>query len=70
LILGVFGTGIANIIFFKIVQISSPVFATSFTYLIPIVAFFWGLLDNEMLTPIQFIGAFIVLIGVYLSSKK
>jgi drug/metabolite transporter (DMT)-like permease len=70
MILGVFGTGIANIIFFKIVQISSPVFATSFTYLIPIVAFFWGLLDNEMLTPIQFIGAFIVLIGVYLSSKK
>lgn len=70
LILGVFGTGIANIIFFKIVQISSPVFATSVTYLIPIVAFFWGLLDNEMLTPIQFVGAFIVLIGVYLSSKK
>ena len=70
MILGVFGTGIANIIFFKIVQISSPVFATSVTYLIPIVAFFWGLLDNEMLTPIQFIGAFIILIGVYLSSKK
>ena len=70
MILGVFGTGIANIIFFKIVQISSPVFATSVTYLIPIVAFFWGLLDNEMLTPVQFVGAFIVLIGVYLSSKK
>jgi drug/metabolite transporter (DMT)-like permease len=70
MILGVFGTGIANIIFFKIVQISSPVFATSVTYLIPIVAFFWGLLDNEMLTPIQFVGAFIILIGVYLSSKK
>jgi drug/metabolite transporter (DMT)-like permease len=27
-------------------------------------------LDNEMLTPIQFLGAFIVLIGVYLSAKK
>ncbi len=70
IILGVVGTGIANIIFFKLIQISSPVFATSVTYLIPIVAFFWGLLDNEMLTPIQFIGAFIILIGVYLSSKK
>ena len=70
LILGVVGTGIANIIFFKLIQISSPVFATSVTYLIPIVAFFWGLLDNEMLTPIQFLGAFIILIGVYLSSKK
>jgi drug/metabolite transporter (DMT)-like permease len=35
---------------------SSPVFATSVTYLIPVVAFFWGL-DNEMLTSVQFIGA-------------
>jgi drug/metabolite transporter (DMT)-like permease len=49
---------------------SSPVFATSVTYLIPVVAFFWGLLDHEMLTLVQFIGAFIVLIGVYLSAKK
>lgn len=69
-ILGVVGTGIANIIFFKLIQMSSPVFATSVTYLIPVVAFFWGLLDNESLTPVQFIGAFIILIGVYLSSKK
>lgn len=70
MILGVMGTGIANILFFKLIQMSSPVFATSVTYLIPIVAFFWGLLDNEMLTPIQFFGAFIILIGVYLSAKK
>ncbi|RKS00836.1 MULTISPECIES: DMT family transporter [unclassified Flavobacterium] len=69
-ILGVIGTGIANVLFYKLIQISSPVFATSVTYLIPVVAFFWGLLDNEMLTPVQFIGAFIILIGVYLSSKK
>lgn len=69
-ILGIVGTGIANILFFKLIQISSPVFATSVTYLIPIVSFFWGLLDHEILTPIQFMGAFIILIGVYLSSKK
>jgi drug/metabolite transporter (DMT)-like permease len=69
-VLGIVGTGIANILFYKLIQISSPVFATSVTYLIPVVAFFWGLLDNEMLTPIQFLGAFIILIGVYLSSKK
>lgn len=70
MVLGVVGTGIANIIFFRLIQMSSPVFATSVTYLIPIVAFFWGLLDNEMLTPVQFLGAGIILIGVYLSSKK
>jgi drug/metabolite transporter (DMT)-like permease len=70
LILGVVGTGIANVIFFKLIQISSPVFATSVTYLIPVVAFFWGLLDHEMLTFVQGIGAFVILIGVYLSAKK
>jgi drug/metabolite transporter (DMT)-like permease len=70
LILGVVGTGIANVIFFKLIQVSSPVFATSVTYLIPIVAFFWGLLDNEVLTFVQCIGAFIILVGVYLSAKK
>jgi drug/metabolite transporter (DMT)-like permease len=70
LILGVVGTGIANVIFFKLIQMSSPVFATSVTYLIPVVAFFWGMLDHEMLTFVQCIGAFVILIGVYLSAKK
>ena len=70
IILGVVGTGIANILFFKLIQMSSPVFATSVTYSIPVVAFCWGLLDNEMLTLVQFFGAFIILIGVYLSAKK
>ncbi|MBQ0907317.1 DMT family transporter [Flavobacterium sp. F-328] len=70
IVLGVVGTGIANILFFKLIQMSSPVFATSVTYLIPVVAFCWGLLDQEMLTSVQFLGAFIVLIGVYLSAKK
>ena len=69
-ILGVVGTGIANLIFFRLIQISSPVFATSVTYLIPVIAFSWGLLDNETLTSIQFLGAFIILIGVYMASKK
>ena len=70
LILGVLGTGIANILFFKLIQLGSPVFAASVTYLIPVVAFFWGLLDNEMLTLVQFFGAFIILAGVYLSARK
>jgi drug/metabolite transporter (DMT)-like permease len=70
LILGVIGTGIANIIFFKLIQMATPVFATSVTYLIPIVAFFWGMIDHEYLTFVQFIGAAIILFGVYLTSKK
>lgn len=70
MILGVIGTGIANILFFKLIQISSPVFASSVTYLIPVVAFCWGILDHESISLVQLIGAAIVLTGVYLSSRK
>jgi drug/metabolite transporter (DMT)-like permease len=35
-----------------------------------VVAFFWGMLDQELLTPEQLFGAFIVLVGVYLSARK
>lgn len=70
MILGIVGTGVANVIFYKLIQMSSPIFASSVTYLIPIVACIWGLFDNEMLTPLQFLGAFIILIGVYLANKK
>ncbi|WP_432222873.1 DMT family transporter [Flavobacterium sp. TMP13] len=70
LILGIVGTGIANIIFFKLIQMSSPVFATSVTYLIPIVACFWGFFDGELLSPYQLLGALVVLLGVFLSARK
>ncbi|MFN3755977.1 MAG: DMT family transporter [Flavobacterium sp.] len=70
LILGIIGTALANILFFKLIKISSPVFASSVTYLIPVVAFLWGLVDNESLTFIQLIGAMIIMVGVYLSAKK
>jgi drug/metabolite transporter (DMT)-like permease len=70
MILGVVGTGLANILFYKLIQISSPVFATSVTYLIPVVATIWGLYDGESLSSVQGIGALIILTGVYLSSKK
>ncbi len=67
-ILGVLGTGIANILFFKLIQIATPVFATSVTYLIPIVAIGWGLFDGEILTAVQILGAFVVLLGIYVSN--
>lgn len=70
MILGIVGTGIANILFYKLIQISAPVFATSVTYLIPVVAIGWGVYDGESLTAVQGLGASIILFGVYLSSKK
>jgi drug/metabolite transporter (DMT)-like permease len=70
-ILGIIGTGFSNILFFKLIQLSSPVFASSVTYIIPVVAFTLGsLFMNESLSLIQLLGAMIVLVGVYFSSKK
>lgn len=70
-ILGIVGTGFSNILFYKLIQLSSPVFASSVTYIIPVVAFILGFLFmSETLSIIQLLGALIVLIGVYFSSKK
>lgn len=69
-VLAVFGTAFAKLYFNKLIQVSSPVFSASVTYTIPLVAVFWGLWDGETLDPIQFIGAIVVIVGVYLSNKK
>ncbi|WP_396177114.1 DMT family transporter [Flavobacterium sp.] len=69
-VLGVIGTGVANIIYFNLIQMSSPIFAASVTYMIPIVAFFWGILDNELFSPMQYVGAVIIFVGIYMSAKK
>jgi drug/metabolite transporter (DMT)-like permease len=69
-VLGILGTAVANVLFYKLIQISSPVFASSVTYLIPIMACLWGILDNEILNAFQLLGAFVILIGVYLANKK
>ena len=70
LILSIFGTAIAKIIFNKLVQISTPVFTSSVTYLMPIVALLWGVLDGESLNILQLFAAIMVLVGVYLAHRK
>ncbi len=70
LILAVVGTGVAKVLFNKLVQISTPVFATSVTYLIPIVALFWGLLDGEQFGISQIGAASLIIFGVYLANRK
>ena len=68
-VLSVLGTGIAKTIYNKLVHISDPVFSSSVTYLIPLVAIFWGVLDGEKLSLIQVFSGAIILIGVYLVNK-
>ena len=69
-ILALFGTAIAKVMYIKLLAISTPVFSVSTTYLMPVVAIFWGLLDGEEFKLTQFIGTSIIMLGVYLVTKK
>lgn len=68
-ILGVFGTAIGLILYTRLIQMTTAIFASSVTYLIPIVAIFWGLFDNESLYPLHYAGMFLVLFGIYIVNK-
>lgn len=70
LALALLGTTFAKIIFNRLVQLSNPVFSTSVTYLIPIVALFWGVLDGEQFQLTQLFAGAIILLGVYFSNRK
>lgn len=69
-ILGVIGTGAALIVFNKLIQISDPVFSTSVTYLVPIVALSWGILDGEKFTFIQLLSGLIIIVGVLIVNSR
>ena len=69
-ILAVFGTGLAKIMFNRLIQISTPIFSSSVTYLIPIVAITWGVLDGERISFLQIVAGFIIMFGVYLVNRS
>jgi len=70
LILSAFGTALAKVLFNKLVQISTAVFASSVTYSLLIVSLFWGILDGELFSINQFMATLLIVLGVLLSSKK
>jgi drug/metabolite transporter (DMT)-like permease len=69
-LLGIMSTSVATILFNQLVKISSPIFTSSVTYIIPIVAVMWGVLDGEQLVLGHFIGMTAIIGGVYLANKK
>lgn len=69
-ILTVVGTAIAMILYYKLIQKTSAVFASSVTYLLPLVAVVWGLLDGEKFSVWYVIGGLLILWGIYLIREK
>ena len=70
LVLSAFGTALAKVLFNKLVQISTAVFASSVTYSLLIVSLFWGILDGELFSINQLMATALIVLGVLLSSRS
>lgn len=69
LLLAFIGTSISLIMFNRLIQQTNTVFATSVTYLIPIVALFWGLFDHEKILYNHFIGLVFIIGAIWMIRK-
>ena len=68
--LGIFGTALAMLLMNSLIRHSSAVTAASVTYVIPIFAIIWGVLDNEKITILHLVCMSVILSGVYLINLK
>jgi drug/metabolite transporter (DMT)-like permease len=67
-VLAIIGTAFATFIFNGILRMSSALFASSVTYLIPIVAVFIGVYFNEKISFFQVISMFVILMGILVAN--
>ncbi len=67
--MGIFSTGIAYIIYFRLIANVGPASAITVTYLVPGFAVFWGaIVIDEKLTTSMVIGCAIILFGTALAT--
>lgn len=69
-ILAVIGTALAVYIFNLLIKETSALFASSVTYMIPVFAILWGVLDGERFSMVQFIFVGVILLGISLINNK
>ncbi|GAK91449.1 permease of the drug/metabolite transporter (DMT) superfamily [Nonlabens ulvanivorans] len=69
IVLCIFGTVAAKIMFNKLVQITSPVFASSVTYLMPVVGLTWGMMDGETFSIWQVLATMVIIFAVVLVTR-
>jgi drug/metabolite transporter (DMT)-like permease len=68
-ILAILGTALSVIAFNRLIKMSNATFASSCTYLIPIVAIGWGLIDGENVSQLQLLSIGLIIFSVYLINK-
>lgn len=69
-ILTFLGTTIAMVLFYKLIQNTSAMFASTVSYLIPVVAVVWGVLDGEKFVIWYLLGGMLILLGIYFIREK
>lgn len=69
-ILGIVGTSLALMLFNILIKRTTPLFSSSVTYLIPIVAVFWGLIDGEKLLFGHYASMCLIIFGVFVANRK
>ncbi len=69
-LVGFTGSLVAKLMFNKLIQIESPVFASTVTYLIPLIAVGVGILDGEKIHIGQILTGLVLLYAVYLSKDS
>ncbi len=65
--LAIFSTVIATALFYKLIQKSSAVFASSVSYVIPFIALILGNLDGESFGIMELLSLIFIILGVYLT---
>jgi drug/metabolite transporter (DMT)-like permease len=65
-ILAIFGSAISVVVFNTLIKLSGSIFASSCTYLIPIVAIGWGYFDGEIINLFQILAVIVIIAGIWL----
>jgi drug/metabolite transporter (DMT)-like permease len=68
-LLALFSSVIAVLIFNHLIKFTTTLFATSVTYIIPLFAIMWGVIDGESIRLMQLVWITIIFLGVYLVNK-
>lgn len=68
-VLGIFGTALASVLFYYLIQKAGYLFASMVTYGIPFIAQFWGVINGEKVDIYRIIGLLIILGGIYLATS-
>jgi drug/metabolite transporter (DMT)-like permease len=68
-ILAALGSATALVIYYLLIRDTSPIFASSVTYFIPIVATLWGIADNEHFSFSMLASVILIFAGVYIINR-